>query len=83
MPFFPPSIIIAISNGLFKTNTNAINNSASTVGCVPRRHHLGSRDVTPQASVVRPTLLYISSEAVIPAKAGIQLKSLDSGSSPE
>jgi len=38
-----------------------------------------------EASVVRPTLLYISSEAVIPAKArlgeawaGIQLKSLDS-----
>ncbi len=26
------------------------------------------------ASVVRPTLLYISSEAVIPAKAGIQFK---------
>jgi len=35
------------------------------------------------ASVVRPTLLYISLEAVIPAKAGIELKSLDSGSSPE
>jgi hypothetical protein len=35
------------------------------------------------ASGVRLTLLYISSEAVIPAKAGIQLKRLDSGSSPE
>jgi hypothetical protein len=35
------------------------------------------------ASVVRPTLRYIISQAVIPAKAGIQSKRLDSGSSPE
>jgi hypothetical protein len=33
--------------------------------------------------VVRATLLHISSEAVIPAKAGIHLERLDSGSSPE
>jgi hypothetical protein len=33
--------------------------------------------------VVRPTLLYINFRNVIPAKAGIQLKTLDSGSSPE
>jgi hypothetical protein len=36
-----------------------------------------------ESNVVRPTLLYIISQAVIPAKAGIQLKRLDSGSSPE
>jgi len=34
-------------------------------------------------TVVRVTLLCISSQAVITAKAGIQLKRLDSGSSPE
>ena len=33
-----------------------------------------SRPFPPFSSVVRPTLLYISSEAVIPAKAGIQIE---------
>ena len=32
--------------------------------------------MTHYTSVVRPTLLYINSEAVIPAKAGIQLRKI-------
>jgi len=47
------------------------------------RKHTNSYSDGRMTSVVRLTLLYINSGAVIPAKAGIQPKILDSGSSPE